>query len=457
MVKEATALLLTLAIAGGLSPDAMLENMLDSVVPQLESLYSEPVPADFGVALKIGDHSPYMTGSGSGLFSPDAPITRAEAAVLLERLSSGTAEVTVEFSDVPAEAWYRDAALQMGSLNVLGDDDGTFKPKANMTRKEFAVCVSRFFRLRNDAELFTDVSPDDEDACWLISGRAWGWLNGTGDGTLHPDENITRSEVAALMNKALGRTGDREYVQANKPGLFLDVPVSSWYYSDIMEAVTPHEYLLDDAGVETWTGFTAPDTGIPADFRTEGWHLYDSWEYYYDAASGDILRDTTKDGRMINAAGHFTTGDSEVDAGLRNIVKTCTNDSMNQLEKLKALYAYVRDSYWYLKRQNYPYGDTSFTLPAAKVMLETGRGNCYCFASVFYYLARWIGYDAVIYSGTLEARRAPHSWVEIAFDGVPYIFDTQLEWRMVHDRGRTSYYWYFWFYRDSGVWFYRHA
>ena len=37
------------------------------------------------------------------------------------------------------------------------------------------------------------------------------------------------------------------------------------------------------------------------------------------------------------------------------------------------------------------------------------------------------GYDAAIYSGTVGNNRAPHSWVEIEFDGRNYIFDTELE------------------------------
>ena len=32
-------------------------------------------------------------------------------------------------------------------------------------------------------------------------------------------------------------------------------------------------------------------------------------------------------------------------------------------------------------------------------MLEYGSGNCYCFAALFYELARFVGYDAKLYSG----------------------------------------------------------
>ena len=110
---------------------------------------------------------------------------------------------------------------------------------------------------------------------------------------------------------------------------------------------------------------------------------------------------------------------------------------MTKDEMLKAFFAYCRDNYKYLKWNTYNKGYTGFTLAAARQMLSTGRGNCYCYASVFWYLARWIGYDAKIYSGGVL--NGSHCWVEI--DG--YIYDTQLEWRFVHDYGHSQYLWAF--------------
>ena len=145
----------------------------------------------------------------------------------------------------------------------------------------------------------------------------------------------------------------------------------------------------------------------------------------------------------INDAGSdYTTGDTWVDGELRKIVRSQTNSNMTKEEMLKALFAYCRDTYQYLKWNTYDAGDTGFTLDAARQMLSAGKGNCYCFASVFLYLARWIGYDAEIFSGTVLGD--PHSWVEI--DG--YIYDTQLEWRYVHDWGYSGYMWEFYRLKD---------
>ena len=72
-------------------------------------------------------------------------------------------------------------------------------------------------------------------------------------------------------------------------------------------------------------------------------------------------------------------------------------------------------------------------------MLTTGKGNCYNFAAVFCELARFIGYDAQVYSGYVKGPGAldengdvlwvaerPHAWVEIVIKGEARLFDPEL-------------------------------
>ena len=70
-------------------------------------------------------------------------------------------------------------------------------------------------------------------------------------------------------------------------------------------------------------------------------------------------------------------------------------------------------------------------------MFETSKGNCYNFTAAFWALARGVGYDAVCYSGLVGVDRNPHSWVEIVFDGTPYIFDVETE---MQNRLNNDYY-----------------
>ena len=388
------------------------------------------------VTLNTTDHIAYIMGDGAGHFHPDSNMTRAEIAVTLYRLLSGKVPVTVSYTDVPVDSWYADAAVQLGSLGVLRAGESTFQGDGHITRGEFVHCIAAFFPPRADAEQFPDVRSGHKFEAAILSGRAYGWLDGYADGTFRPEQPIQRSEAVAILNRALGRTGDTANIEANRPALFLDVPVDAWYYDDVMEATVPHTYI-SGTGAESWASFTQTDTGLPADFQTQGFHLYQGWCYYFNPDTKDIFRACTNDGFTYGADGHFTSGDDWVDQQLREIILSQTDSSMTGEEMLRALFAYCRDHYKYLKWHTYSAGDTSFTLEAAQQMLSTGRGNCYCYASTFWYLARWLGYDAKIISGSLPG--GPHSWVEI--DG--YIYDTQLEWRYVHDYGRSQYLWAF--------------
>ena len=398
-------------------------------------LEPEPGPSA-GVTLVSDDHSAYIKGVGSGCFSPSSHITRGEIAVILYRLLSDTVPVTVKYTDVPANSWYTDAAEQLGSLGVIRPNESTFNGGDAISRGEFVSYIACFFPMRTDAEQFPDVRPGHPYAPAILSARAWGWVVGAG-GSFNPDSTISRSEAVAIINRALGRTGDRAEIAENRPALFLDVPVTEWYYYDVMEATVPHAFTVSEDGAENWTSFTQVGVGLPADFRTEGFHLYNGWSYYYSEDTGDIVRNSTVSGFPFDANGHFTTGDAGVDGQLRELVLSQTNPGMTRDEMLRVFFAYCRDTYRYLKWRNYNTGDTSFTLDAARQMLSTGRGNCYCYASVFWYLARWLGYDAKIFSGGVLG--GPHGWVEI--DG--YIYDTQLEWRYVHDWGYSGYLWTF--------------
>lgn len=405
----------------------------------VQHLKAEPAA---GVTLNTKDHIAYITGDGTGHFNPSDNMTRGQIAVVLYRLLSKTVPVTVSYSDVPANSWYADAAAQLGSLGVLRAGERTFQGDELITRGEFAHCIAAFFPLRTDVEQFSDVSPAYRYADAILSCKAYGWLTGYEDGTFRPEQPIQRCEAVTLVNRALGRTGDQASIAAERPALFLDVPVNAWYYYDLMEVTVPHSYTVS-GGVETWTAFQEADTGLPEGFRTQGFHLYQGWCYYYSTATHDIFRSRTVSGFTYDADGHFTTGDTWVDEQLREIVLTQTNPSMTRDQMLRAFFAYCRDNYKYLKWNTYPAGDTSFMLAAAQRMLSTGRGNCYCYASTFWYLSRWLGYDAKIFSGGVLG--GPHSWVEI--DG--YIYDTQLEWRYVHDWGRSQYLWTFYHLQDS--------
>ena len=407
---------------GGQRAEGGAVHLTAALLPEAEAAdLEEAAVSPAGVTLVTDSHVPFAYGDGAELpaFRPWREITRAQAAQMLLRLLPEDVPSDAAYTDVPADAWYARAAGTMGALGVMRPGEAEFLPEELVTRGEFVRYVASFFPLRQDAELFTDVPEDDPDAPYIRSARAAGWARGKEDGTFHPEENVTRAEAAVLLNRALGREADRDYIDTVHPAFYVDVSPSHWFYYDVMEASVAHEHGDDP---ERWTGHT-PRESVPAD----GFHLVDGWLYCYDSQRGDILRSESRGNFPFDAAGRFTSGSAELDAKLHAIVVSKTSSTMSQEEMLRALYLYPRDSFPSLRRPAYAFGAADFMQEDALRILNTGYGNCYCYASLLWYLTRWIGYDSVIYSGTVGSNRAPHSWVEIAFDGRYYIFDSELE------------------------------
>lgn len=376
-----------------------------------------------GVSLSADSHIAYAQGS-SGLFpafNPTRQVTRAEAAQMLYRLLSEVPSSTGSYTDVPADAWYAKAVTALADLGVLEAQNGMLDTGRPVTRGEFTRYIACFFPLRTDGTLFPDVAEDDPNAPFIRSAQAYGWAQGGSDGLFHPGETISRAAAVVLLNRCLGRTADQTYISQHHPAFYVDVAPSSWYYYDVMEATVPHQHT-GSGSTERWTSHTAR-TALPKD----GVQMADGWLYCYDSARGDVVRDAVVGTHYFNINGRFSTGNNELDSWLHKIVLARTNSSQTQEQKLRAVYLYTRDSFTYLRRPPYEMGVYDYMETDALRMLETGYGNCYCYASLFWYLSRWIGYDATIYNGTVGVRRSPHSWVEIQLNGRNYIFDTELE------------------------------
>ena len=71
---------------------------------------------------------------------------------------------------------------------------------------------------------------------------------------------------------------------------------------------------------------------------------------------------------------------------------------------------------------------------------------------MFYYLSRQLGYDSTAYAGVVGSSRSPHGWVEIDFDGVTNIFDTELE--MAYRKKGVYYYDFYMMSYDEVPWAY---
>ena len=385
------------------------------------------------ITLNTWDHSKYMDGSSDGLFHPGQYMTRAEVAQVLYGLLAEESGARVSYSDVSDSMWYAEAIESLGAMGILDCEAGSaFRPNAAISRGEFALMLSHFISGTGNLETFVDVPASSRYYEAIGTAAAEGLFSGYADGTFHPDAALTRAQATVVFNNLLNRQPDTAVIDSNpNVRLFPDVPDSHWAHDEILEATVSHTFD-NGAGRETWTQVTAERSALADGYHRIGGRLY-------RVQNGMFLHDTTVDGLTYDAQGRYTTGSASLDQKLNSIVETYTNSSMTRDQKLRALYNYVRDNFTYLKRPLVSKGQTGWEAAYAEEFLNLGRGNCYSFSATYCLLARELGLPAYTVVGGLGASNSPHGWVEMELDGTVYMFDPQLEWRYLHDYGRTGY------------------
>lgn len=179
--------------------------------------------------------------------------------------------------------------------------------------------------------------------------------------------------------------------------------------------------------------------GYGIDRYPTGLHEIDGGMYYV-LEDGSLLTNGAVGHLTFDANGRYTSGNSALDGYVDQALAQCTDPGMTQEQKLRAAYRYVRDHGAYLARPHQARGTTSWAEESALFMFENKKGNCYCFAGQFLYMARRLGYDAYVVSGGVGYRDADHAWVMIHENGDPYIYDVELEWSYRYrKKGRVEY------------------
>lgn len=113
---------------------------------------------------------------------------------------------TVTFKDISSH-WAKDDILLLANKRIVnGVAADTFAPNRNISRAEFAALVVKalgFAPTSEDNKAFTDVQPSAWYASYIKTAVQYGIVKGMTDGTFHPNQEVTRQEMAVMLARAL--------------------------------------------------------------------------------------------------------------------------------------------------------------------------------------------------------------------------------------------------------------
>lgn len=181
----------------------------------------------------------YMKGYEDGTFRPSAQMTRAEACAVVARLLAdeetiATARNTA-FTDIKNTEWYYSYITYLEELGYLPNYSGEFKPNQNITRGEFIkLCFEAGgldFSMKRPK--YVDLNKEHPYYKEIVfasgTGIVTGYNNANGTMSFKPDGEITRAEIATIVNRILKIELATEATQE-----FSDLDSSHWAFATIM-------------------------------------------------------------------------------------------------------------------------------------------------------------------------------------------------------------------------------
>ena len=210
-----------------------------------------------------------LNGVGNDRFDPGGTVTRAQFAAMLARLDRAPATtVGPRFADVPANAWYYQdvqAAAGLGWMEGVGA--GTFAPNAPVTRAQAALTLTNYLGLDHVVQ---DAS--GEHLSYSDAASVPGWAHGaiavaTGLGLLQGDQGrvlpgapLTRAQAAVLLSRLESVTPAQLQVQGARVATGVDIAVTPATV-DAGQTVQLHAYAHDAQGYLVPAAFTWSETG----------------------------------------------------------------------------------------------------------------------------------------------------------------------------------------------------
>lgn len=177
---------------------------------------------------KSGNKAVEVTDNGDGTWSFKQPSGKVTIRVEFREIEPEPVELP--FIDVPTDAWYIDGVRYVYEHHIMsGTSANTFNPSGIVNR---GMIVQVLYNLAGQPKVeggsgFDDVPGD----FWCADAIAWasklGVVNGYGDGTFGPNDNMTRDQMAVILFNYARAMGYDTSARGDLSG-FTDIPENHW-------------------------------------------------------------------------------------------------------------------------------------------------------------------------------------------------------------------------------------
>lgn len=159
-----------------------------------------------------------IEGTSKGVFEPNKDITRSQfVAIMVRGLGLKPSEGTKKYSDVAENAWYANYLTTATQFNLIqGYSNGKFGPNDKITRQQAMTILARALSLTDintditEEEIDSILAPfsdnqkiDDSAKRYIALSVKTGLVTGRANQMIAPADNITRAEVAVVIERFL--------------------------------------------------------------------------------------------------------------------------------------------------------------------------------------------------------------------------------------------------------------
>lgn len=158
-----------------------------------------------------------MSGTGSGTFSPNLPMTRGMLVTVLYRVAGSPAlsdsALDAQFSDVPQDTWYANGIYWARSEGIAsGYSEEEFGPNDSVTREQLVTMLWRYSG-SPEAESASAFSDEDAISLWADTAVSWASSNGLVSGIegnlFAPAGLATRAQAAVILTNYDQQTAEQ--------------------------------------------------------------------------------------------------------------------------------------------------------------------------------------------------------------------------------------------------------